>query len=77
MNRRLLKEMLHGPDRVKRFGTVAAILPRDRYQVTDQAGRVLVVESSALYRVGDQVTVIDGRIVGPARRFARRKIYRV
>jgi hypothetical protein len=77
MSRRALKELLQGRTPVKRFCTVTALLPRERYEVRDTAGRTSTVEATARYQVGDQVTVIDGRIVGPARRFGRRKIYRV
>lgn len=77
MSRSTLKALLQGKAPVKRFCTVANLLPRGRYEVTDQAGRVFTVESSASWQVGDQVTVIEGRIVGAARRFGKRKMYRV
>ncbi len=77
MSRRKLKDLLQGREPVKRFFTVATILPRGHYEVVDQAGRSSTVEAAAVYQVGDQVTVINGRIVGTARRFARRKTYRV
>lgn len=77
MSRRALRELLHGAAPVKRFCSVAALLAAGRYRVTDGAGRSLTVESGDTWQVGDQVTVIEGRIVGPARRFGRRKIFRV
>ncbi len=77
MTRGQLKRLLIGADPVKRFRTVSQIMPRGRYRVIDAAGAASVVESAAIWQVGDQVTVIDGRIVGPARRFARRKTFRV
>lgn len=77
MTRGALKRLLIGSEPVKKFRTVSKILPRGRYEVTDAAGTATIVESTALWQVGDQVTIIDGRIVGPARRFARRKTFRV
>lgn len=77
MSRGQLKRLLSGSDPVKQFRTVAKILPRGRYEVVDDGGRSSIAESVATWQVGDQVTIINGRIVGPARRFARRKVFRV
>jgi len=77
MTRSDLAAIVKGRAPLKKFCTVAKIKPGGRYEVKDTAGSVLEVESGTSYQVADQVTVIEGRIVGPARRFARSKIFRV
>jgi len=77
MKRSDLATIVKGRRSFKKFCTVQTVLPRGRYEVKDSAGTISTAESAASYQVADQVTVIDGRIVGPARRFARPKIFRV
>lgn len=75
--RDLIRRLWLGNEQLKRFCTVERVLADGRYRVRDLKGESFEAESTTLWRRSEWVTVIDKRIVGPARRFINVKSYRV
>ncbi len=57
--------------------TVRRRIRADRYELTDDAGRLLQADSSAFWSPGARVTVTSGRIVAAAGRINAIKTYEV
>jgi hypothetical protein len=60
-----------------RAATVTARLSRGLYQLTDERGRPIQAESTALYAPGARVLVAGGRIVGTTGRASAGKTFYV
>lgn len=73
----ILENLLRKPEPIKQFATVVKPLGGNRYQVQDSSGRLMPVDASVSWRVGDGVTISQGRIVGKATKFINPKTYEV
>lgn len=73
----IIQNLTKAPEPTKRFCRVVKPLSGNKYQVRDSAGRVVVVESSSSWSVGDGVTVMQGWIVGAAAKFINPKVVEV
>lgn len=71
----IVDSLLKKPEPIKQFARVVKPLGAGRYQVQDSSGRIITVDSSSSWSVGDGVTVSFGRIVGRAAKFISPKTY--
>jgi hypothetical protein len=76
-----MKSIINGimsrPDGVKRFAKVIKKHSHNRYVVRDKQGRTFQAESETIWRSGNFVSVVDGRITGEASVFAEPKTINV
>lgn len=77
MDIQILTNILGKPKTIEYIGVVVKPLPNSSYQVRDNSGKVMEVRAAATWKVGDPVTVLQGRIIGKANIEKQLKIYQV
>jgi len=76
MNIQILDNILKTPDK-KIYGNVVKPLGGGAYQVIDDQGKTMIVDSSVAWDSGAGVSIKDGIIIGTASNIIARKTYQV
>lgn len=76
MSIQILNNILKSPDK-KIYGNIIKSIGGGAYQVVDDQGRTMIVDSNIAWDSGAGVSIKDGIIIGAASNIIARKTYQV